>query len=60
MSQFKRVKPLTRSQVFRRNLESLRNLAQRLAAASRGDRRATEYFAAVADRVDERAAEVRA
>lgn len=60
MSQFKRFKPLTRSQVFRRNLESLSNLAQRLAAASRGNPRAAEYFTAVAARVDERAHEVRA
>lgn len=55
-----RRKPLTRSQVFRGNLESLRNLAERLAAASRGDRRATQYFTAVAARVDEATRVVRA
>lgn len=52
---------LTRAQVFRGNLTSLRNFAERLAHASAGqhDQRAVTYFSAVADRVAERAAEVR-
>lgn len=55
------LKPLTRAQVFRGNLTSLRNLAERLAAASaaKRDRRGVAYFTAVAARVDEARAEVR-
>ena len=55
------MKPLTRTQVFRGNLTSLRNFAERLAAASNAkrDRRGAEYFTAVTARVDEARAGVK-